>query len=297
MNPLQDLLALHGRLAFAFNAARTLCLDNGLEFIQFNENFEGKTVNERNPEMHSSSKKLRLLDEDLLTPQAQDLESLDDIAIKKQLIESEERAKKQNWTIEVRPKYLVTDTNCFVEHLNLIKAIVDAQLFILLVPTTVAHELKQLSLGALLKGFSVLSRNQLMPSGSKLANLMESAKISYEFLKDISESTKSSIRTVTTSGNVVSKLMLNTTDTGAFANKTNDDKILESALEFCKKNNGNSSGLHHHETNDGVTIKRNVVLLTEDRGLAVKAIADKIPIRTLPDFVDWIGIGKTGKSA
>ena len=54
-----------------------------MEFIQFNENFEGKTVNERNPEMHSSSKKLRLLDEDLLTPQAQDLESLDDIAIKK----------------------------------------------------------------------------------------------------------------------------------------------------------------------------------------------------------------------
>lgn len=90
--------------------------------------------------------------------------------------------------------------------------------------------------------------------------------------------------------------MLNTTDTGAFANvdyriiilflplefaklafqKTNDDKILESALEFCKKNNGNSSGLHDHETNDGVTIKRNVVLLTEDRGLAVKAIADKV---------------------
>lgn len=36
---------------------------------------------------------------------------------------------------------------------------------------------------------------------------------------------------------------------------------------------------------------REVVLLTEDRNLRVKALARDVPVRELPDFLQWAGLG------
>lgn len=36
--------------------------------------------------------------------------------------------------IEVRPKYLVPDTNCFIDYLSMIKKIADAHFYTLMVP-------------------------------------------------------------------------------------------------------------------------------------------------------------------
>ena len=38
-------------------------------------------------------------------------------------------------------------------------------------------------------------------------------------------------------------------------------------------------------------IKREVVLLTTDRNLRVKALTNDIPVRELPDFIRWTGLG------
>lgn len=36
---------------------------------------------------------------------------------------------------------------------------------------------------------------------------------------------------------------------------------------------------------------RDVVLLTEDRNLRVKALARDVPVREVPDFAQWAGLG------
>lgn len=36
---------------------------------------------------------------------------------------------------------------------------------------------------------------------------------------------------------------------------------------------------------------REVVLLTTDRNLRVKALTNDIPVRELPDFIKWAGLG------
>lgn len=38
-------------------------------------------------------------------------------------------------------------------------------------------------------------------------------------------------------------------------------------------------------------LRRDVVLLTEDRNLRVKALARDMPVREVPDFVQWAGLG------
>lgn len=38
-------------------------------------------------------------------------------------------------------------------------------------------------------------------------------------------------------------------------------------------------------------VKRDVVLLTDDRNLRVKALARDVPVREVPDFIQWAGLG------
>lgn len=38
-------------------------------------------------------------------------------------------------------------------------------------------------------------------------------------------------------------------------------------------------------------LRREVVLLTEDRNLRVKALARDVPVREVPDFMQWAGLG------
>lgn len=41
---------------------------------------------------------------------------------------------------------------------------------------------------------------------------------------------------------------------------------------------------------DQQLIVREVVLLTTDRNLRVKALAQNVPVRELPDFIKWSGL-------
>lgn len=47
--------------------------------------------------------------------------------------------------LEIRPKFIVADTNCFIDHLNLIERILNTSYFIVIVPLLVVSELEKLS--------------------------------------------------------------------------------------------------------------------------------------------------------
>ncbi|VDK45273.1 unnamed protein product, partial [Gongylonema pulchrum] len=75
--------------------------------------------------------------------QASSNSTLNLVRLLQELLERE--AKSSRVIIEVRPQYLVPDTNTFIDHLESLKQIVESRRFTVLVPTTVLEELVGLS--------------------------------------------------------------------------------------------------------------------------------------------------------
>jgi hypothetical protein len=86
--------------------------------------------------------------------------------------------------VEVRPRYVVVDTNCLIENLGVVKVLVRARLFQVVLPTTVGDELRQLALGTPVpRAVTMLSRDQWMTGSKKMVKLMAAAKTCVAFLK------------------------------------------------------------------------------------------------------------------
>lgn len=82
----------------------------------------------------------------------------------------------------------------------------------------------------------------------------------------------------------------------------NDDRILATCISLCRiqqqqlENSGSTStavtsAVAPVTATGPRKIYREVVLLTDDRNLRVKALARDVPVRELPDFLQWAGLG------
>lgn len=49
--------------------------------------------------------------------------------------------------------------------------------------------------------------------------------------------------------------------------------------------------LLHKHTDGTVRLQREVVLLTDDRNLRVKALTRNVPVRDIPAFLSWAKVG------
>ena len=56
-----------------------------------------------------------------------------------------EMSTQRQLELEIRPKFIVPDTNCFIDHLNLIDKILATSYYIVVVPLLVINELDKLS--------------------------------------------------------------------------------------------------------------------------------------------------------
>ncbi|CAH2073901.1 unnamed protein product, partial [Iphiclides podalirius] len=178
--------------------------------------------------------------------------------------------------VEVRPRWLVPDTNCFIDHLPLLQAIANApgQPYTLAVPLVVVAELEGLRrcerVGAAAGG----ARSWLAgAAGVRLATARGSLLASRSFTAEHDHPRAS-----------------------------NDDRVLATALNL-HANVHTHAHAHAHADADappgtqeesGESPKgrrvREVVLLTDDRNLRVKALAADLPTRDLPSFVQWAGL-------
>ncbi|XP_058126851.1 telomerase-binding protein EST1A [Anopheles ziemanni] len=223
--------------------------------------------------------------------------------------------------IEVRPRLLVPDTNCFVDYLPAIELIAKAHsLYQLMVPIIVINELEGLSKGIrpaykhptsagsvvsemiVAKIAAGVAQEPTLPisrgtpvvgdggftdptgPGADAANLLHVAKVaeaSKQALLFI-RSRNPTVKCVTTKGSVL-KTTTFTVEDDVGELKSNDDRILETALNLCR---------HQPEETRGGTryVLRDVVLLTTDRNLRVKALSNDLPVRELPDFIKWAGL-------
>ncbi|XP_050098975.1 telomerase-binding protein EST1A [Anopheles aquasalis] len=216
--------------------------------------------------------------------------------------EKHEQRRKQllqpsaiNLLMEVRPKYLVPDTNCFVDDLGCIKAIASAtQLFTLMVPIVVVSELRGLSMGAknrpgklpaLHMAASASRPGLIQPVALQHSyTVTQNAALALEYLESVAHG---NVMFVTTKGNAIRRIIFATED-DEDGQRTNDDRILEAALNLIGTSSSvSASSAGQQAVGEPKKILREVVLLTKDRNLRVKALSHNVPVREMHDFAQW----------
>merc|ERR1712071_325699 len=74
-----------------------------------------------------------------------------------------------------------------------------------------------------------------------------------------------------------------TLPTMAFTMEDNDDRILQCCLNLIR-----DKASEEEKQVDGIRyLRRDVVLLTDDRNLRVKCLSRDVPVRDLPAFLTW----------
>ncbi|KAI5637980.1 est1 DNA/RNA binding domain-containing protein [Phthorimaea operculella] len=179
--------------------------------------------------------------------------------------------------VEVRPRWLVPDTNCFIDHLPLLTAVVAApsQPYLLAVPLVVMTELEGLR---------------------KCSRVGESAAAALAW---ISSGGGGGVKLATSRGSLLASRNFTAEAEAApgAARATNDDRVLATALNLHA--NLASETETREDSGDPKCEKRvrEVVLLTDDRNLRVKALAAELPARDLPSFVRWAGLHTVSASS
>uniref|UniRef100_A0A8C6N8M7 Nonsense-mediated mRNA decay factor n=1 Tax=Melopsittacus undulatus TaxID=13146 RepID=A0A8C6N8M7_MELUD len=113
--------------------------------------------------------------------------------------------------------------------------------------------------------------------------VQERARKSIEFLEERFESRDNCLRALTSRGNELESISFRSEDTtGQQGN--NDDLILSCCLHYC---NDKAKDFMPSNKDDPIHLLREVVLLTDDRNLRVKALTRNVPVRDIPTFLKW----------
>lgn len=177
--------------------------------------------------------------------------------------------------IEIRPKYLVPDTNCYIDFLDEIKQLVGMYpAYHVIVPLVVLNELEGLAKGD--------------ASGTRRADTPVQAQRALVLLK----SSGNAVKCATTKGSFLNSMTFTRETDASPVNQhlNNDDKILLTVANLTEAHS--KRAVSPADAATPTNLQRKVVLLTNDRNLKLKAIAQNIPVRELIDFVKWSGIGK-----
>ncbi|XP_051891205.1 telomerase-binding protein EST1A isoform X1 [Pristis pectinata] len=189
----------------------------------------------------------------------------------------EDQTFKRQIEIEITPVFLVPDTNGFIDHLPGLVKLLDSRLYIIVVPLIVINELDGLAKG-----------QDTDYHGANHAKLVqERAKKAIDFLEQKFESRDSCLRALTSRGNELESIAFRSEDTtGQQGN--NDDLILSCCLHYCKDKAKDFMPAHKDEP---IRLRRDVVLLTDDRNMRVKALTRNVPVRAIPVFLKWAKVG------
>ncbi|KAJ2952733.1 hypothetical protein O0L34_g7085 [Tuta absoluta] len=183
--------------------------------------------------------------------------------------------------VEVRPRWLVPDTNCFIDHLPLLRAVLalPGQPYSLAVPLVVMTELEGLRKCSRV-GESALAALTWIGSGGGGGGGGGGAG--------------GGVKLATSRGSLLASRSF-TAESEARgpaggARSTNDDRVLATAVNLHANLASDTETREDSGDNKCEKRVREVVLLTDDRNLRVKALAAELPARDLPSFVRWAGL-------
>ncbi|XP_063002701.1 telomerase-binding protein EST1A [Elgaria multicarinata webbii] len=184
-----------------------------------------------------------------------------------------DQAQVRQMELEIRPVFLVPDTNGFIDHLGSLVKLLDCRQFILVVPLIVINELDGLAKGP-------ESEHRV---GGYARLLQERARKAVEFLETRFEGRDSYMRALTSRGNELESISFRSEDISR-QQGNNDDLILSCCLHYC---NDKAKDFMPAKKDDPIRLLREVVLLTDDRNLRVKALTRNVPVRDIPTFLRW----------
>lgn len=172
--------------------------------------------------------------------------------------------------LEIRPKFVVPDTNCFIDHLDLVEKILISNYYILIVPLLVINELDKLS-----KSISNYNDDSL----EHAQYVQRSAKKAIQFLNDKFDKRDRNIKAITSQGSILETIQFRSEELKAKG--TNDELILGCCLHFVHDN------ARDFNKTDRIHLYREVVLLTEDRHLRMKSHTRNLPCKNIIHFCRW----------
>ncbi|XP_057676264.1 telomerase-binding protein EST1A isoform X1 [Corythoichthys intestinalis] len=176
--------------------------------------------------------------------------------------------------LEVRPLFLVPDTNGFIDHLAALEKLLRCGSYIVVVPLIVITELDGLAKGQ-------------DASGAYVRGVQEKARRAVLFLEESFEAREPRLRALTSRGNQLESIAFRSEDTSG-QQGNNDDVILSCCLHYCQDK---AKDFMPDQKNGTVRLQREVVLLTDDRNLRVKALTRNVPVRDIPAFLSWAKVG------
>ncbi|XP_052385178.1 telomerase-binding protein EST1A-like isoform X2 [Oncorhynchus keta] len=196
--------------------------------------------------------------------------------------------------LEVRPLFLVPDTNGFIDHLTGLKTLLQSGTYIVVVPLIVITELDGLAKGQEScdgsgsgRGGSGCRGNAGGGGPTHARSVQEKARVAVAFLERGFEAREPCLRALTSRGSQLESIAFRSEDTSG-QQGNNDDVILSCCLHYCKDE---AKSLMPAQTNGPVRLRREVVLLTDDRNLRVKALTRNVPVRDIPAFLTWAKVG------
>ncbi|XP_013186546.1 telomerase-binding protein EST1A isoform X2 [Amyelois transitella] len=171
--------------------------------------------------------------------------------------------------VEVRPRWLVPDTNCFIDHLPRLAAVAGqpSPPYMLAVPLVVMTELEGLK---------------------KCDRVGQSAQAALSWMSGAVKS--GGVKLVTSRGSLLTSSTFTAEREQQAA--TNDDRVLATATNLQANFTSQTESPREEAGDPARCVKRvcEVVLLTDDRNLRVKALAAELPARDLPSFMQWAGL-------
>jgi len=167
-------------------------------------------------------------------------------------------------TLEIRPKFVLPDTNEFIDNLESVKELARSGDIQIRVSVVVLGELEGLT-----------KSKEMIDRPEHAAMLRENSKAALTWIRE----KPANVKCVTTKGNILTSLIVTAEqDTGA--DQTNDERILQ-----CCLNLDTSPAAC---TKDGMkTVFRNSVLLTDDRNLKLKAHIEDCAVSRIKHFLHW----------
>ncbi|KAK6305738.1 hypothetical protein J4Q44_G00245180 [Coregonus suidteri] len=96
------------------------------------------------------------------------------------------------------------------------------------------------------------------------------------------------LRALTSRGSQLESIAFRSEDTSRTTGGNNDDVILSCCLHYCKDK---AKDFMPAQRDGPVRLRREVVLLTDDRNLRVKALTRNVPVRDIPSFLTWAKVG------
>ncbi|XP_036360056.1 telomerase-binding protein EST1A-like isoform X2 [Octopus sinensis] len=175
--------------------------------------------------------------------------------------------------IEIQPVYLVPDTNCFIDHLLGLQKLIFSENYTISVPLIVINELDGLVRGNLEGHYESIEHSDMVK---------ENARLAMTFLEQQFEQKNPHLRAQTTKGTMLQTILYRSEATDTKGN--NDDLILTCCLHYCKDTTKDFIPKGKDEPN---RIYRDVVLLTDDRNLRLKAHTYNVPVKDVPSFLKW----------